>query len=105
MMRAGERACAAALMAALLAQAGPVGASLLLSPVRVVLQAKPKESATGFFKVENQAAEPIRVTVEPEDWADGVSGERQAPDWLKVKPSAFWLKPGKGARVDRKSVV
>jgi hypothetical protein len=74
-------------------------AGLSVSPVRVVLQGKPKQKQRGAFVLENLGAAPIKVFVEPEDWAQGLSGDRGPVDWLKVRPESLTLRPGKRAKV------
>ena len=84
----------AMLMAAPLARA-----AVSVSPPRVVLQAKPKETRVGFFTVENTGDEPLTIKVEPEDWSGGMGGKRGAVPWLRVKPTNLVLGKGKSARV------
>ena len=74
-------------------------AGLSVSPTRVVLQGKPSESKVGYFTLENQGHEPLKVIVEPEDWGSGIAGARGKVDWLTVKPTSFTLHAGKQKRV------
>lgn len=78
---------------------GIAEAGLSVSPTRVVLQGKPSAVLTGFFTLENQGHEPLRVLVEPEDWSGGVGGARGKVEWLTVKPTSLALRAGKHARV------
>ncbi len=84
---------------ALLWFCGVVEAGLSVSPTRVVLQGKPSAVLTGFFTLENQGHEPLRVLVEPEDWSGGIGGARGKVSWLTVKPMSFTLHAGKQKRV------
>jgi len=74
-------------------------AGLSVSPPRVVLQGKPNKTLTGYFTVTNKGETPLDVRVEPEDWAGGIGGGRGPVPWLKVKPTALTLRPGKESRV------
>jgi len=64
-----------------------------------VLQGKPSESKVGYFTLENQGHEPLKVIVEPEDWSGGIGGTRGKVEWLTVKPASLTLHAGKQARV------
>lgn len=74
-------------------------AALSVSPSRVVLQGKPSEKKVGYFTLENQGHEPLRIVVEPEDWSGGIGGSRGTVAWLSVKPTQLTLRPKKQARV------
>lgn len=76
-----------------------VDAALSVSPTRVVLQAAPAETQTGFFVVENTGDDPIDVSVEPEDWSGGMQGDRASVQWLTVRPKRLTLRPRKSVRV------
>ena len=82
-----------------MALAPAADASLTVSPPRVVLQVKSGKSQAGFFTLRNAGDEPLEITVEPEDWAEGMGGARKPVSWLTVKPAALTLAPGKEARV------
>ena len=74
-------------------------AGLSVSPARVVLQAKPEQTRVGFFALANRGDAPLDVTVEAEDWREGITGARGRVDWLTVKPTKLRLRPGKSAKV------
>lgn len=74
-------------------------AGLTVSPIRVVVPAKPKQTASGFFDLENKGQEPIAIEVQAEDWAAGATGGRSQVPWLAVKPDRFTLKPGARMKV------
>lgn len=75
-------------------------AALAISPTRIVLQGKPNARLTGAFTLLNNGQEILRVNVEPEDWAGGVSGERQPVEWVTFRPTTLELKPGQRAKVN-----
>ena len=86
--------------ATLIVTAGaPAAQALSISPPRTVHQTKPGKALTGFFTVTNDTDTPLKVKVEPEDWAQGLTGKRGAVPWLTVKPAKLMLRPGKEARV------
>src|SRR3990167_9538285 len=74
-------------------------AGLSVSPPRTVLQGKPNKTLTGYFTLTNEGDTPLQVSVEPEDWARGIGGGRGPVPWLKVKPTALTLRPGKTSRI------
>lgn len=74
-------------------------AAMAVSPSRIVYQAKPNATVRGTFTVKNTGEERLEVSVEPEDWAGGLTGARKPPPWVKVRPAHVTLKPGKHARV------
>ena len=74
-------------------------AALAVSPTRVVIEGKAGSVSTGFFSLTNRGDADIEVTVEPEDWTQGVRGVRRAADWVSVQPKRLKLRPGKSARV------
>lgn len=76
-----------------------VEAGLQVGPSRVVLEGRPGQSLKGSFAVRNDGEIPLRVDVEPEDWAGGMHGERAAPNWISVRPSQFTIKPGQERKV------
>src|SRR3990167_5676992 len=82
------------LMVSTVAEAG-----LSVSPPRTVLQGKPNKTLTGYFTLTNEVDTPLQVSVEPEDWARGIGGGRGPVPWLKVKPTALTLRPGKTSRI------
>ena len=51
----------------------------------------------GFYYVTNNAAEPLKITVQLEDWMgriQGVYDEIDVNQWLKIEPNSFTLQPG-----------
>ncbi|MDP3703383.1 MAG: hypothetical protein Q8R78_03255 [Candidatus Omnitrophota bacterium] len=64
-----------------------------------MLQGKPNKTLTGFFTLTNNGDGPLEVSIEPEDWARGIGGERGPVPWLQVKPTKLTLRPGKPSRV------
>ena len=109
MMRLQQRATVAGLaltprlltlvVVGLLAASQNAHAQLTVSPSRVVHQAKPKQTLVGLFTVENGGESPLEVSVEPEDWSQGISGGRGRVGWLTVRPTKLTLQPGKSAKV------
>jgi hypothetical protein len=81
--------------------AAPAHAALKVTPSRTVLTGKPGQLLVGYYLLENvgEDAEPVDVTIEPEDWAEGMGGERKPPEWLKVLPKELQVKPGKQVKV------
>ena len=73
--------------------------ALSVSPSRVVLRAKPKQTQVVFFTVQNEGGVPVEVRVEPEDWAQGIASARGQTAWLTVQPTRVLLKPGNASRV------
>jgi hypothetical protein len=74
-------------------------AGLSVSPSRTVIEGKPGQKLAGEFDLGNVGTELIAVTVEPEDWAGGVGGNRGSVPWLAIKPKQFELKAGKSRKV------
>jgi len=88
------------ILAALLVFGGaPLQAALNVSPSRVVLQVKPRQTRTGYFFLENRGDTPLQVRVEPEDWAGGITGGRGLVPWLSVTPAQLSLRPGRRGKV------
>jgi P pilus assembly chaperone PapD len=83
--------------------------SLMVSPIRVEHQVKPGTNETNVIEVRNEASEPTRVTIHPEDWTvdrkGNVSFSRLAGDpyscgnWLQINPTDFRLDPGQSRQI------
>lgn len=73
--------------------------ALTVSPSRVVLRAKPKQVRVGFFTLQQEGEASVHVKIEPEDWAEGLTGSRGRVTWLTVIPTQLTLQPGKSAKV------
>ena len=80
--------------------APPANAALSVSPTRIVHQGTPRQTLHGQFAIENHGEDVLEVSVQPEDWARGLSGPRGPVPWLTVRPTHVTLKPGKRARVN-----
>ncbi len=98
--RAARFAGANFVVLACLLAAGPAEAGLTVSPLRIVLPSKPKQTHSGIFEVQNTGSATLKVLVEPVDWTGGVSGDRAKVDWMTVHPSEFSLTPGQRAQVE-----
>jgi len=82
-----------------LAFCGVGEAALSVEPTRAVHQVKRGRVQRGVFHVTNTGAQPVAVTVEPEDWSQGLSAQREPAPWITVNPGALNLEPGQSADV------
>ncbi len=76
-------------------------AGLSVTPGIIEMIASPGSEASGTCKIKNMGKEVTRVSIEPENWKQGLKGMRRGDvkDWLSLKPLALELKPGEEGSV------
>lgn len=99
-----------ALVAALLAFGAGTPGSIGVGLLTIIVDAGPRESGSGYFKVINDGQNPEEVTISLADWSLAPDGGIQFAEpgslagslapWLSYSPATFQLEPGQLQRVD-----